>query len=241
MTISGKVISGCAIFLLAAGVATFLVQAQRRQEWRKDFDVAALDRVPRTVAILPGLSGRSKDINGWREYHGMLLGLNATITNIFTAAYSTKSSRLIFSIPAPEGKYDFISNVPKNQRPALQQEIAKTFHLGGRKQSVETNVLSLTVRNRHAPGLKSSASGQFTVDRPDGFIVVSNMPVSNLGPMTENLLGMPVVDRTGLKGYFDLKWKNSNDGLKKAILENLGLELVPGSASVEFLVIEKNN
>ena len=49
------------------------------------------------------------------------------------------------------------------------------------------------------------------------------------------------MDRTGLTGYFDLKWNYAHEGLEKAVLDNLGLELVPGTDRVEFLVVNKAN
>ena len=65
---------------------------------------------------------------------------------------------------------------------------------------------------------------------------------------------MPVVDQTGLTGHYDydikwddeLKWGDAGqwyyattNGLKQAFLDQLGLELVPGRAPVEFLVVAK--
>jgi uncharacterized protein (TIGR03435 family) len=60
-------------------------------------------------------------------------------------------------------------------------------------------------------------------------------------------LGIPVIDQTGLTNNFDidLKWKQSNwrepnpDGLKQAVLDQLGLELAPSREPIEMLVVEK--
>jgi hypothetical protein len=48
-----------------------------------------------------------------------------------------------------------------------------------------------------------------------------------------------VENHTSLKGYYDLKWDSSPDGLKQAELENLGLELVSTNMPIEMLVVEK--
>jgi uncharacterized protein (TIGR03435 family) len=60
-----------------------------------------------------------------------------------------------------------------------------------------------------------------------------------------NVFHIPVIDQTGLNGgfAFDLKWneKGGLDQLKQAIVEQLGLELVPGVEPVEMLVVEKSN
>jgi uncharacterized protein (TIGR03435 family) len=59
-------------------------------------------------------------------------------------------------------------------------------------------------------------------------------------------LGIPVLDRTGLTNNFDveLKWERKNDdsrkdSFKKAVLDQLGLELVPTNMPIEMLVVEK--
>ena len=58
---------------------------------------------------------------------------------------------------------------------------------------------------------------------------------------------MPVIDNTGVTRHFsiDLRWKEpegrdpNHDALKKALLSQLGLELVSSRAPVEMLVVEK--
>jgi uncharacterized protein (TIGR03435 family) len=58
---------------------------------------------------------------------------------------------------------------------------------------------------------------------------------------------MPVVDETGLTQHFniDLKWNEkgrrdpNHEAVKKAMLDQLGLELVPSNMPIEMLVVEK--
>ncbi len=52
--------------------------------------------------------------------------------------------------------------------------------------------------------------------------------------------GTPIVDRTGLTGYFDLRWDSAHEGMEKAVQNQLGLELVHGTDLVEFLVVNKD-
>jgi len=239
------------IALLAVGTTAVVITeiaAHRPQVWQKGLDMAVLDTAPRQAKILPALRSRSKDVHGWNEYHGMVLGLNQGVPEIAYVAYNVNDAprisraRMIFSIPVPAGTYDFISNVPKNQLEALQQEIKKEFGLVGRREPIETNVLILTVRNPNAPGLKRTPGGDFRVGRSDGFITLSNLSLAYVHTLLENnLAGVPIVDRTGLTGYCDLKWDATTDGLKKAVRDELGLELVPGQDRVEFVVMDKAN
>jgi uncharacterized protein (TIGR03435 family) len=145
---------------------------------------------------------------------------------------------MIFLSPIPDGKYDFISNVPKNQRQVLQQAIKKEFGLVGNYQLVRTNAFELVVR-KPAVGLKRSVSAGPEFSGANGFVWLSNQPIANLAYFNEYFIGTPVENHTSLKGYYDLKWDSSPDGLKQAELENLGLDLVPTNMPVEMLVVEK--
>jgi len=246
------VLSAFVIVILALKV----IEAHRPQVWRVRLDTSVLDRGPRQAKILPALHSRSKDVNGWDEYHGMLLGLDQPLPEIIFAAYKDSSGsisrgRVIFSVSVPEGTFDFISNVSKNQAQALQQEIKKKFGLVGRREFIETNVLVLTVRNPGARGLKrlANAAAAAHVNRSNGFISWSNHPISTLRRLLENnmrdtennRLGIPVVDRTGLGGFYDLNWDSTHDPVEKAVLDQVGLELVPGKDRIEFLVVGKTN
>ena len=53
--------------------------------------------------------------------------------------------------------------------------------------------------------------------------------------------GELVIDRTRIKGNMDieLNWDVTPEGLKQALIDQLGLELVPGNEFIEFLVVEK--
>jgi RNA polymerase sigma factor (sigma-70 family) len=256
------VIVVAAAVLLAVGSTTVTVKeiaAHRGEVWQRKFDLAVLDTAPRQTTILPALRSRPKDINSWDEYHGMVLGLNQGVTEIVFAAYNDVSvappirpisrARMIFSVPVPEGTYDFISNVPRNQHEALQQEIKNKFGLVGRRETIETNVLVLAVQNPNAAGLKRGMSAAYHARKSNGILSLSNMPIFGLHFLLENnmldpqnkLLGIPVVDRTGLTGCFDLKWDSKHETLEKAVLDQLGLELVPGTDRVEFLVVDKAN
>ncbi len=99
---------------------------------------------------------------------------------VSTAACSISRARMIFSVPVPEEKYGFITNVPKNQQEALQQEIKREFGFVAKRELIETNVLVLTVRNPDAAALKQSAAANAHVSKSNGILVLSNLPISNL-------------------------------------------------------------
>jgi uncharacterized protein (TIGR03435 family) len=67
------------------------------------------------------------------------------------------------------------------------------------------------------------------------------------GAAHEDYFQMPIVDRTGLSGKYDLAldWESSTDPaenaarIKQALLDQLGLELVPARDRIEVLVVER--
>jgi uncharacterized protein (TIGR03435 family) len=70
--------------------------------------------------------------------------------------------------------------------------------------------------------------------------------MSELVNMLEQYFQIPVIDRTELTGEWDftVTWneapdRRNPDGLKQAILDKIGLELVPGHEEVEMLVLEQ--
>jgi uncharacterized protein (TIGR03435 family) len=134
--------------------------------------------------------------------------------------------------------------------------IKSKFGLNGRREMRETDVLELKVRRPGASGLKpnSTSDRNSTSAWETGSLHRVNGPIDFLTYDLENCLQIPVIDRTGLGGRFDydlkwddeLKWDSTGrrhlsnpDGLKQALLDQLGLELVPSRESIEMLVVEK--
>jgi uncharacterized protein (TIGR03435 family) len=95
--------------------------------------------------------------------------------------------------------------------------------------------------------LKPNRTGGHNNNPQFGEYSCINQPISALTYFLELYLGTPVVDRTGLAGRFDMdvKWEDTDKanrnigGLKRALLDQLGLELVPSNMPIEMLVVEK--
>ena len=164
------------------------------------------------------------------------------------AAYATQA-RMVFSTELPQGRYDFIANLPNGTAQALQAEIRKKFGLVARREMIKTNILLLTVKYPNADGLQPNRS-RIPGHRNPPYINFSgvNVPVSSLTYYLELYLRTPVVDRTGLKGGFDIEFKpadgqDSNhpdlDLMNHDLSEQLGLQLVPINMPIEMLVVEK--
>ncbi len=74
-----------------------------------------------------------------------------------------------------------------------------------------------------------------------------NQPLSTVANVLGQMLNATVVDRTDLTGQysFELTWNEidgkdpQHDAMKRALVDQLGLELAPDSEPVEMLVVER--
>lgn len=183
-------------------------------------------------------------------------GISVSVREILRGAYRCGPGRAAFPAGEPQEKYDFISTLRFGTEAALQREVKKTLGLAGRWEKLETNVITLTVRNPNAPGLKAapynpSEFGNLTGGHihcfGENLSWKHGTPPWGLTKHLERIFQVPVVDETGLAGSYDidLRWKVKADptanqeAVKRALLDQLGLELVPAQRSIEMLIVEK--
>ena|ERR1700722_15175067 len=110
---------------------------------------------------------------------------------------------------------------------------------------LNTDVLLLKIISVNAPGLKVDTTTARGMRQEWGSSTywATNLPVSDLASCLEDtIFQRPVIDETGLTDKYDIdiKWTSyDEDSLKKVLLDQLGLELVPTNMPVEMLVVEK--
>jgi uncharacterized protein (TIGR03435 family) len=241
------------VVLLAAGTSTVTINTIRERTiypWQTPrVQPGMLERVPAQVRIIPS---NFSEFGGWgydrRDGNRKVIGIGAPVKEILQAAYGTLTSRTVFPSALPKERYDFIANLPTGSEQALQKEIEKKFSFVGKKVIRQTDVLILTIKNAHAPGLKPTAgrgSRDDSVIGP-GQCSIPNQPLSGLADLLESYFEVPVIDHSRIATRFDidLKWdeqefRKNPEGLKQALLDELGLELAPGSEPIEMLVVDK--
>lgn len=126
----------------------------------------------------------------------------------------------------------------------FQEEIKDQFGYEARKEMRNVDALVLKVRNPTAPSLKPNEQ-YWQNDK--FFINWSGFPISSLVDQIESRLEVPVVDQTGLKGDYavQLDWQEEGSSdeakakLRQAVLDQLGLELIPTNMPIEIFVIER--
>jgi uncharacterized protein (TIGR03435 family) len=249
-----------AVVLLATGTTTITVTeiAHHREEsvWSHitRCDLKQMDSAPPTVSIRP--TRYNSQVAGAAGSFGKILALHQPFDVLLARAYDVSPCRILSLTPLPQGDFDFIANVPQRQKEALQELIGQQFGITARQETRETDVLLLTVKRRGAPGLKptsAKAGNSFSSDQV-GHWRRTDGPIDYLIYDLQYYLQVPIIDRTGLTGRFDVdlawddekKWDDTGhysftnpDGLKQVLLDQLGLELVPSREPTEMLVVEK--
>jgi uncharacterized protein (TIGR03435 family) len=249
------IVAGMGVLLVAGTTVTVEKVATHREEalWRvRNPDP---DRAPQIVRILPTKFEKNFDCMNVGSRGDNWVGVGEDKRQLIRVAYAWRPGRIIFRDPHPSERFDFCSTLPKNSGIRLQAEIKKQFGLVAHPQMQDTDVLVLKVRRPNAPGLQPPTSGRDDYQAFQHYHC-DNAPLSSdsgyypgITRFLEGYFGKPIVDQTGLMQNFciDLTWIERFGGdpdhtaLKQALLDQLGLELVPTNMPVEMLVVEKAN
>lgn len=238
-----KVITVLCISLAMLAVVAFKVETHKNNSWRSaDIDSVALNKTPPQVAIVPTKFPERTSrrlFGGASGTNEKVAELGVPLSDIVAIAYGNSPQRTILPAEMPAGRFDFVCTLP---REALQRQLQKQFGLTGHHESRLMDILALRVEFPDASGLKpnSHSSGR-SLQSGKGRIVAINMSAENLAHFLEHQLNTPVIDETGLgnRGFdFNLKWDQPDD-LRQAVLDQLGLDLVPTNMPVEVLIVEK--
>jgi hypothetical protein len=245
------------VVLLAAGTTTITfkkIQEHRMYAWRvKDFGYPQiLEKVPPQVRILPtkfpdSMRTWSESGDDTRRHLGVdarHIGVGAPFQILIMMAFQVqRGARIVFPADSPQGKYDYIANLRHGSSAALQQEIKKELGVTGTFKKVDTDVLFLKVKYPNSPGLKPNVGkAPWSAVGNDGISDTNELMSAFAAQLEDYVFQIPVIDQTGLTEPFDFHLTCNyldREGLKKALLDQLGLELVPSRESIEMLVVEK--
>ncbi len=247
-----------AVVLIAAGTTITVKKVNTyerdRNSWLTlNLTSGLVDQSVPQVRILPTRFPRNPTLWGNAEFTKWG-GLDQPVSTMMWVAYQWPPARMVFTAPEPQGGYDFIASLPQGSYEALQRELKDQFGLVGRVETRDEDVLVLRVRTPNAPGLKPPKVGGQNDWNVTGHYVCDDCPLSTDTPpyrglqrFLEGYFNVPVVNETGLTNDFsiDLKWRErghrdpNHDALKQALADQLGLELVPASRSIEMLIVEK--
>lgn len=250
-----------AVVVLAAGTTTVVVEKTLHPKlsptdlsWLDDpkywaLDSSVLNKLPSVFVLRPT---KFSNTSGSVSTGQRALCVNASMENLLANAYSCDPVRMVLKTDLPAGKFDCVMTPPYKPWTALQGELKKQFGLTAHTEMREMDVLQLKSTDGQHPGLKAAvAGGNSGMSTGPGKVKVDNQSMSTLSTYLQGHFGMPITDHTGLSGRYDLslKWawnygktdSAEREKIKQALLNQLGLELVPSREKIEMLVVEKAN
>ncbi len=235
------------VVLLAAGTTTVVV---KEVTWANDpriwqGNLAVLNKLPEVILLRP-----TKFTN---EPSGTLVGFGTTIDGhvkdarknvdireLLNFAYGMPPAdmvRSLFPQDLPHGNFDFLFTLPRDVNEVLRNELKTRFELTAHRENREADALLIRLTNLKNWERNTNQKNQDAVTKStiDDFI-----------PLLEEKMGKPVVNQTGLTEHYnlDLQWNTASgevekENIKQALLDQLGLELVPTNMPIEILVVEK--
>jgi bla regulator protein blaR1 len=262
-------ITGAAALVLPAAVGIVSVRPgwSQQAEARREFEVASVKPGDPTE----GASGGIAFLSG-----GRIRASNATLKMLIMTAYNVRDFQLSggpdwrdverYTIEAVPGHPISIagpnSSGANEVREMLQSLLARRFRLSIHRDTKEMPMYALIIAKR-GPRLKESPTQGLGPESTAGgngrgHFNARQVPVSVLAPYLSNQLERMVVDRTGLKGFYDFKldWTpdseqappvgllaapdsprssdNSGPSIFAALQEQLGLKLEPIKGPVDI-------
>ena len=197
----------------------------------------------RSSKFYPAMESTSLDGAG-----GKTVGAAVPAAGVVGHAFGIIRDRIVNQDLLPAGRYDYMAITTNHPYRALQAAAEEMFGVTATRETVETNVLVLTVSNPDALHLKQSAPSGSWHDPiwTLGYAKYVNMPMSFFAYTIERRLNVPIIDETGLTNRYDMviRWSQPNadpdpQTLQEALLNQLGLKLTPAIRPVEVLVLER--
>jgi uncharacterized protein (TIGR03435 family) len=201
---------------------------------------------PESVAGFPSI----------RDIHGCVKDerINVDIRELFNLAYgkmlTRDMARTLFPEDLPREHFDFLFTMPGDVSEVLRNELKTKFGLIAHRENRETDALLLRLADpktweRHINQTKNQYSKtRAAIERATGPLLKST--IDEWIPGLEEDMGKPVVNQTGLTEHYDLyyEWNAASgeaekENIRQALLDQLGLELVPTNMPIEMLVVEK--
>jgi len=251
------VVMACiAVVVLAAIVAVKLVFFPSVKDAYFTMNNRSLLMVPANLVVIrpthfaksprKGLFYANSQRNGQNVQR--MMGRDVTFRDLIAAAYGQNDSRISLPPDAPTNNYDFLVTVNADPEEHLKTGIRKKLGYTADMETHDADVLDLKVEDSSLPGLTVSPPGEKqNGDVRNGRLYFTHMKLGDLMGGVEQMLKMPVVDKTGLTNFYDFslvfnpqvqRGQLDRAGIEK-IIGDWGLGLEPDIAQMEMLVVKR--
>jgi uncharacterized protein (TIGR03435 family) len=245
MASSRKIIALGLGVVLAAMMTFVAIKAYRAHQaslWEvRDPTVELLDKATPQVRIVRTKFRSSR----WENDGDRMLGIAQPANIVVAAAYGMWAWQSVFEASLPAGRFDVIANLPEGSNAALREEVKKQFGVVAHRETRTVDVLLLRVKNPDADGLQPASPESRPGTRfENGEYSWTQRPINAVVGALGFYFEKPVINETGLYGLYDyhlkMDWQRRDGAaLKRNLLEQLGLELIPDRRPVEVLVVVK--
>ena len=243
------VFAGCLLGTVLGGQplhrALLKPEAGASQSKPSRFEVASVKRVPERDRGLTSISSP-----GEPEFRAH----NVTLEALTGYAFGVDSGRQIVNEPSwmSSEQYDIAAKVENDQKlsyeqlkPLVQQLLQERFHFTYHRETRQRKGFALVVA-KNGPRLHASSGGGYNAYILPTGISAKDVSLETLAALLTRPVGEPVIDRTGIKGKFDIDLKyDSNEtsdsalpALPTALEEDLGLKLVHQEVAEEVIVVD---
>ena len=214
-----------------------------------------------TVKPSAPIVGDAYNINTGKILHGVVTLGNATLSDCLKFAYSLTTDVQLVAPEWASAKGHYIYDVTGKAAPEapqgellrmLQGLLKERFQLAVHTEQREMKHYELVV-SKSGPKMHESTVDQADARgaaRLDG-ITSNRMQMNKLAMLMSRMTRMPVIDGTGLNGYYEIKLQWSPEDLKgtgesplgpsifTAVEEQLGLKLLWKKGPVDVLVVDR--
>ena len=192
----------------------------------------------------------------WSGRPGKLTATGISLRDIVQSAYGVKTYQIKGSDSLTSERYDiqaeWPADTPKEEFPLmLQSLLIERFKFTHHREPKILPVFALR-RAKAGPKFQPAAEDAHnSLDGNNGHWKAQHVSMANLAEMLSNQTSRPVVDKTGLSGFFNFEFQftsgnkradpDSNDtgpSIFTAVEEQLGLKLVPEKDTVDILIVD---
>jgi uncharacterized protein (TIGR03435 family) len=223
-------------------------------------DVKILPTKFATNGVASSNGGRGA-MGAWSDGGRGAMGIAQPLQIIIQMAYRSDELHTFYAVDLPTNRFDFFAKlvgpqetnkpmpVNTNWTIALQKEIQKKFGIAGHLEMRQADALVLSPAASGIMGFTNSHKMPkgIAFETGAGKLAFHEQPVGILVMSLQQKFQMPVINQTDIKGAYDfsLNWDEPDrthpnpDGLKQALHDQLGLDLISTNIPMKMLVVEK--
>lgn len=120
----------------------------------------------------------------------------------------------------------------------LQRLLAERFSLRTHRDSRLASVYDLRVDPEGVKFQAAVDSGVEAIDVAPGRLILTHVSMTRLAEVLSRETGRPVMNRTQLRGAYDVKLRWTPETLPEDLQKQLGLKIQPNRAQIGLLVVE---